>query len=103
MELNYECAGICDPLDYYVFTDINRGIPKRSCNKAIVDQLIKTAHMVSFMAALITLFSIISIYSMWVLHSRYPDDLYKEDPYQFYSNLDSSSEVSNKKTSPAFS
>ena len=33
LEMAYDCAGICEPYDYFHFTDINRGTPenKQGC------------------------------------------------------------------------
>ena len=27
-EENLDCAGICTPVDYYIFSDVNRGLPE---------------------------------------------------------------------------
>lgn len=37
MEVTFECAGICSPNPFYVFTDVNRGPPKtsKSCFEVI--------------------------------------------------------------------
>ena len=33
LEATFDCSGICDPYNYYTFTDINRGSPpnKKGC------------------------------------------------------------------------
>eukprot|EP00347_Sterkiella_histriomuscorum_P021366 403334233 len=37
MEANYDCAGICDPVYFYTFTDVQLGPPLKSCKSAIIN------------------------------------------------------------------
>ena len=63
METNFDCAGICDPSDYFTFTDVNRGEPsnKEGCFKEIyklaiiVEPFGKTFSVIMFFALLGTM------------------------------------------------
>jgi len=30
-EENLDCAGLCTPIDYYIFSDVNEGLPETDC------------------------------------------------------------------------
>ncbi len=34
-ELNYKCAGLCSPSPYFVFTNVNNGVPTQRCYEQI--------------------------------------------------------------------
>lgn len=44
VEKDFNCAGVCSKSDFYLFTDVNRGIPEESCKRAIGLQLGTYAH-----------------------------------------------------------
>jgi len=37
VEDEFDCAGICTPVNFYVFSDVNRGIPTDSCMEEVRD------------------------------------------------------------------
>ena len=41
MEREFQCSGICNPIDRFIFTDINGNSPVKSCGENIQDDLIK--------------------------------------------------------------
>ena len=39
IEDDFNCAGVCTPSSYYLFTDVNRGKPVGNCKSAISEKL----------------------------------------------------------------
>lgn len=37
IETDFNCAGMCNLSDFYLFTNVNRGIPKHTCKTALSD------------------------------------------------------------------
>ena len=37
IENDFDCAGMCQVSDFYLFTDVNKGIPAHSCKQALSD------------------------------------------------------------------
>ena len=40
LEENYNCAGVCTTSTYYVFSDVNRGMPTDECAQKLMDTLL---------------------------------------------------------------
>ena len=44
IETDFKCAGMCQLSDFYLFTDVNKGIPPHTCKQALSDQIEKIAY-----------------------------------------------------------
>jgi len=44
IENDFKCAGMCQLSDFYLFTDVNKGIPPHTCKQALSDQIEKVAY-----------------------------------------------------------
>ena len=39
IEEDYDCSGICEQKDIYVFSDADRGAPETSCKEGLLDEI----------------------------------------------------------------
>ena len=39
IEEDFQCAGVCNPSKFYLFTDVDRGVPTETCRRAIAEKL----------------------------------------------------------------
>jgi len=71
-------------MQFYSYSDINRGIPKRECAKSMADFIERIADQMQIHFMFLAIVSIFNSLSVWILHSRYilmitDDDLYGDD------------------------
>ena len=64
---------MCERHEYYVFSNVNNGIPKRSCIKAISDIVVKIEEPVLISAAISTTIITTALVSMFVVYRKYPE------------------------------
>eukprot|EP00347_Sterkiella_histriomuscorum_P016461 403353088 len=84
LELDYQCSGFCQALDLYVYSNINNGMPKRSCVKAMIDSLQKMSNIIALNGLLLGVISVVNCMFIYVLQSRYillvdDEDLFGKD------------------------
>ncbi|CDW86528.1 UNKNOWN [Stylonychia lemnae] len=84
LEETFQCSGICELGDLYLYSDISRGIPQRSCNKALIDFLKRITEISKLQCLFIGIICVINSISIWILHSRYillvsDEDLFGKD------------------------
>ena len=56
VENNFDCSGICTEVNYYMFSDINRGLPKVNCETKIYNAGVKYSQGIAIFCIVIAAF-----------------------------------------------